>query len=459
MKNTEEISGFPNAEKPDVELDNDKEQSLSNYLGPGAVPEDIEPLRTAQTYAGLYPLFKELVRTDSVDFFMKMAILLVFSRDNQKVNWTPQELATEFFWLQEGQRKRIVSQLSRSNWLNFSDGAYQLSTFGRSILSMITALVHQEGVPDALGANISSMSLVEMYQKDPLNTLRMFLNELVRIDEEIEHTLETKSEYLIAKLNKQIRSQFEIAIKSREHLENLPTNDFQSYRLKQQIHERLSSFHARLSQVQRIQNDLIARRIVLADQSLTHQDISTFLINSSVEKLAKMARRFISTPIRIPDVIPPLIVYETEWQLTKSPLAKKERRGWMELEEAAESKEDVINRSRVFQFVGEMEIALDRKKKVALEEFIPQGNWATSCFRFSMLPILESGEIPCIQSTKDTPVPQIKVTYPDNVAEVPVAVLNDNFSGVKEIVRGIISRATDATSSPQAEPHNTKEGK
>jgi hypothetical protein len=330
-------------------------------------------------------------------------------------------------------------QLSRSNWLNFNEGSYQLSAFGRSILSVVTALVHEENVPDSLGANISSMTLLEMHQNDPTNTLRMFLNELVRIDEEVERTLESKSEYLIHKLNRRLRTQFEIAVKSRECLENLPIDSFQSYRLKQQIHERLSSFHARLSQIQRVQNDIVARKIILADKSLTQHDINTFLIGASVERLAQLGRPFISLPLRINDLIPPLMVYETEWQLEKLH-EKKNRRTWTPVESVTESKEDITTRSRFFQFMGEVEYTLNHKGKFTLEEFIPQDNWANSAFRFSMLAVIESGELPeYVQSAQTVQSPKIKVSYPEDAVLLPSAVLEDQFCGVQEITRGVVT--------------------
>lgn len=452
MDNTEESIKLPDEQKnteADVEID--KEETLASYFMAGVTPEEIEPIRAAQACSGLFTLLKELVRTQMPDFIVKLAMLLVLARDGSKTSWSPQELAKEFFWLQEGPRKRIIAQLSRSNWLIFSEGNYQLSTFGRGVLAVFTALAPQEKAPDALGANISSMTLMEMYQNDPTNTLRMFLNELVRIDEEVERTLESKSEYLIRKLNRRLRTQFEIAIKSREHLEHLPNDDFQSYRLKQQIHERLSSFHSRMSQVQRVQNDLVARKIILADKSLTHHDINTFLISASVEKLARLGRQFIACPLRIPDLIPPLMVYETEWQLEKNH-DKKLKRAWSEVEDVAESKEDVMARSRFFQFMGEVEHTLSHKPEFTVEGFVPRDNWSTSALRFSMLAVMESGEMPeSIQIGQDIPSLKIKVCYPEDSVDLPVAVIDDQFCGVKEITKGIVRPLTPTT------PNNNKE--
>lgn len=308
---------------------------------------------------------------------------------------------------------------------------------------MLVALTQQEKVPDALGANISSLTLLEMYQNDPTNTLRMFLNELIRIDNEIQNTLESKSEYLVRKLNRRIRAQFDIAVKSRQHLENLPANDYNAYRLKQEIHEKLSSFHSRLSHIQRVQNDLVARRIILADQSLTQHDINTFLITSTVDGLAQLGRSAISPPIFIGEVVPQLMIYETEWQIEKERI-EEERRGWSIAEMANESEEKWVSHSRFLNLVGEVKHKLNRDKSFTIEGFVPFENWTTSCFRFCMLSLLESGDIPGqMEFIQQQTCPKLKVEYPDDEAQASAVMLNDPFSGVKEITKGVVTQAEE----------------
>ena len=435
--------GEPEAEESlQTKEEKESEISLNAYLQPEISPDELPFLKTSQQWTPFFILFKELVRTNLNDFWVKLAVLFLFSQDKNKTRWTPQELSVELNWLREVPRKRIIAQLSRSNWLSYNEGGYQISTFGRSILSMLTSIIHQEKSPDALGANISSLTLLEMYQHDPTNTLRMFLNELVRIDEEIQKTLESKSEYLTRKLNKRLRNQFEVAIKSRKHLENLPTNDFNAYRLKQQIHERLSAFHARLSQVQRIQNDLVARKIIIADQSLSQHDISSFLINSSRDDLAKLGRTFVSVPLTITDLIPQLMVYETEWQMEKEHI-QEIRRGWSDVETAVESQENLITHSRFLQFAGEVKHNLYRKEQFTIEEFVPKENWSISCFRFCMLWVLENGDLHSSLGLAGESCPKIKIGYPQDSVSSPVAQLNDHLSGVKELSRGIVSKAEE----------------
>lgn len=341
-------------------------------------------------------------------------------------------------------KKKIITQLSRSNWLIFHEGNYQLSPFAKSILSMLTTLVHQEEIPDALGANISSLSLLEMYQNDSSNTLRMFINELVRVDKDIQNTLESNSEYLVKKLNKRVRSQFEIAIKSREHLEHLPSKDFHTYRLKQEIHEKLAGFHARLSQVQRAQNDMVARKIVLADKSLSQHDIDSFLISSSAEQLADLGRSAISSPIKVTDLVPQLMIYETEWQMEKERI-KESRVGWTQLEMASESEDDPVKHNKFLRLVGEVNHVFERQEHFRIEEFIPHENWETSSFRFSMLSVLESGVIPTSFNVLSEEVcPQLQVEYPEDIKPaLPIAELNDQFSGVKEITKGVVSQVKE----------------
>lgn len=415
--------------------------SLGSYLRPGISLEEIASLRMARNWGGFFPLFKELARGHVDEFWIKLSVLLTFANDHYRTNWTTQDISKELFWLQDAVRKRILMQLTRSNWLVFNNGCYGLAPFGRNILAMLTGLIEQENAPDALGANISSLSLLEMYQHDPTNTLRMFLNELIRIDEEIEQGLASKSEYLIRKLNKRIRSQFTIAIKSREYLENLPTEDFQAYRLKQQIHDHLSSFHARLSQVQRIQNDLIERRILLADKALTQHEINAFLINTPLKKLAELGRPFTYMPVRISDIVPPLVVYETEWQLEKERLPQ-ERRSFCPMEVALENQENLIQESRFFNFVAEVEHALEHKGQFAIEEFVPRENWSTSGFRFTMLSVLESGELPThLQKAGTPPTPELKIASREEGVRVPGTSINDYLSGVKEISTGIVRKA------------------
>lgn len=417
--------------------ENIQENSTANYIQPNVDLSKLDVWKIAQSWSGFYELLKELTRSSINDFWFKVSILLTLYQNSEQTQWTPQEIVQEFNWLQDNIRKRLIAQLSKSNWLEFVEGTYRLSSFGRSILSTLSALIHQENVSDALGANISSLTLLEMYENDPTNTLRMFLNELIRVDNDIVSTMESKSEYLVRKLNKRIRSQFSIAIKSREHLEHLPNNNFNAYRLKQEIHEKLSGFHSRLSEVQKAQNALVARHIILADQTLTQHDINTFLINASIADLAKIGHNAISIPITVSDMIPQLMMSETELQLTKERVPKG-RRSWSEPEMAVESEENFLQQSRFLQFVGEVEEAL-KKKSFALEKFVPKTDWNTSSFRFCMLSVLESGEPENTTPEQAKLCPKLKVEYPKK--EPFVEVINDKNSSVQEITKAIVSYA------------------
>ena len=414
------------------------EKILEQYLIPNIEEKELPFLKLAKSYTGFFAFFKELVRTNLSDFWIKLSILLLISQDKHKTEWTPQELANELHWLRETPRKRIILQLSRSNWLIYTDGSYKLSKFAKNILSTLAGLILQEEANDALGANISSLTLIEMYQNDPTNTLRTFLNELISVDNEIQATLESKSEYLITKLNSKIRSQFDIAIKSRQHLENLEVDNFSTYRLKQKIHDKLSAFHSRLSQVQRVQNDLIARKIILADSSLTQHDINVFFINSSLDKIASLGYKAISYPIKVMDLIPQLMVYETEWQFEKEQIEDR-KRGWCDVEVAQETNENLITHNHFFNFVGEINHQLARENELAVEKFIPYESWNFSSFRFCMISLLESGDVPKeITPELQTGYPKLKISCIENNGRLEIATLNDSFTGVKEITKGII---------------------
>ncbi|HNZ66904.1 MAG: hypothetical protein KBC30_06715 [Planctomycetes bacterium] len=417
------------------------DSTIFNYLSENAQLESLEALKTAQTWTGFFSLLKELTRASLNDFWFKVAILLTLYQNTEKIQWTPQEIVQEFHWIQENVRKKLIAQLSKSTWLEFSEGTYKLSVFARSILSTFTSLIHQENMADALGASISSLTLLEMYQNDPTNTLRMFLNELIRVDNDIVTTMESKSEYLVRKLNKRIRNQFNVAIKSREHLENLPTDNYNSYRLKQEIHEKLSGFHARLSQVQKAQNDLVARQIILADKTLTHNDINTYLINATIDDLAKIGRKAVSIPIQVKDMIPQLMVYETEWQLEKEQI-QKDRRSWSEAEMAKESQETPLQQSRFLNFVGEIQQTLNKNNIFTLEKFIPKENWNMSSFRFSMISVLESRDVPMqLNPQKGTMCPKLQIEYPEQ--EPFTEMINDPFTAVKEITKANVAYAEE----------------
>ncbi len=431
------ISPGTNSEPVAVEEHTDGMQlALSNLLQPNASPDDIPQLKAAKKFGVLFILLKELSKSNLTNFWVKIAILLLFSQETNKTAWTSQELDQDLHWLQKEARSRIISQLVKTNWLIFQDSTYQMSALGKSLLTMLVGLMDRENTQDSLDTSISSLTLAEISQSDPTNTLRMFLNELTRIDQEIQSTLESKSEHHLRKASSRIRNQFSVAIKSREHLENLPTNDFNTYRLKQEVHERLSAFHARLSQIQRAQNDMIARKIILADQSLTQHDIAEFLVNADMKDLVRLGKKAISYPVNVLDFVPQLMVYETEWYLEKE-RSKDERRGWTEMELANESQDRLVTYSRFLQFTGEVNHALSRSSELIIEQFIPYENWTTSAFRFCMLSVLESGEVPAnLVADEAVACPKLKVAEPDGVS---TAVLNDDITGVKEITRGIVT--------------------
>ena len=110
------------------------------------------------------------------------------------------------------------------------------------------------------------------------------------------------------------------------------------------------------------------------------------------------------------------------------------------MENAGEGKDDLIDDSRFFNFVGEVEHALETKEQFAIENFVPQDNWGTSSFRFTMLSVLESGELPNhLQKVGQVATPEIDVWSEDSLLMV-TEILDDQFSGVKEITKGIVSR-------------------
>lgn len=420
-----------------------KKTDLESYLKKDIPMNEIASIGSAQQCQPFFELFKELTRMTLDDFFIKISILLQLSSDREKTSWTPQEITHEFHWLRKDVRKKCIQHLSRSGWLSFIDGAYQITRFGKSILSVLVAMPKDENLGDALGANISSFSLLEMSAKnnDPASNLRMFINELVKIDEDIESTMASKSEYMIRKMNKQVRTQFNVAIRSREYLEKLKSENFRNYRLKQKIHEKLSNFHSRVSQVQRAQNDLVARKIILTDKSLTQHDVSTFLINTSLEKLAEMGKKYISHPISVPDLVPALLMYDTEWQFEKE-RPQDNRRSWSDdMEFASETDDDVTANNRFLSVITEMDYALQKKETVTLENFVPSENWTSSAFRFSMIAVLEHSELPKgmdIESTESIPKLQIESFHKG--LELEVAEINDPTTEVKEITKGIITR-------------------
>ncbi|BBM82035.1 hypothetical protein [Candidatus Uabimicrobium amorphum] len=416
---------------------------LDSYLKKNIPVAEVESIGNAEACKPFFQLFKELTRTNLNDFFIKMSVLLQLSSNKDKTSWTPQEMAHEFHWMRQEVRKRMIQQLSRSGWLVFNEGSYEITRFGKSILSVLSAMPKDENIEDALGANVSSFSLLEMSQdsSDPSSNLRMFINELVKIDEDIESTIASKSEYLIRKMNRQVRSQFDVAIKSREYLQNVRTESFRNYRLKQKIHEKLSQFHSRVSQVQRAQNDLVARKIILTDKSLTQHDVNSFLVNTNLQKLAEIGKDLIAHPIHVPDLVPALLVYETEWQFEKE-RPQDNRRGWTDEFEMANEAEDNIGENNQFlSFITEIDYTLSKNDSVALEKIVPAENWATSGFRFSMIAVLEHSELPKDMDIENgESVPKLQIQSFDDGLQLEVVKLNDFVTGVKEITKGVVTR-------------------
>lgn len=427
----------------DENAEDTSNEELDGYLKKNIPIAEVESIGNAQACKPFFQLFKELTRTNLNDFFIKMSVLLQLSSNKDKTSWTPQEMAHEFHWMRQEVRKRIIQQLSRSGWLVFSEGSYEITRFGKSILSVLSAMPKDENIEDALGANISSFSLLEMSQEgsDPSSNLRMFINELVKIDEDIESTIASKSEYLIRKMNRQVRSQFDVAIKSREYLQNVRTESFRNYRLKQKIHEKLSQFHSRVSQVQRAQNDLVARKIILTDKSLTQHDVNSFLVNTNLKKLAEIGKDLIAHPIQVPDLVPALLVYETEWQFEKE-RPQDNRRSWADEFEMANEAEDNIGENNQFlSFITEIDYTLNKSESVALEKIVPAENWATSGFRFSMIAVLEHSELPKDMDIENgESVPKLQVQSFDDGLQLEVVKLNDFVTGVKEITKGVVTR-------------------
>lgn len=437
---------MPNLPKDSLPKDDGLEGldiALGNSLSQNVTIDQIPQLKIAQKFSSIFSLLKELGRSNLNGFILKIAVLLLFAQNTQKTTWSSSELNQDLQWMQDSVRKNIIKSLVQSNWLVFDNVKYQLNILGRSLLTMMTALVEQETTleeppQDSLGATVSSLALAEMTQTNPANTMRMFINELMRIDSEIENTLESKSEYHIRKLNRRIHSQFNVAIRSRQHLENLPSKDYQTYRLKQEVHERLSSFHARLSQVQRTQNDMVARKIILADQSLTQHDINEFLIASSIEELTNLGKKAIGQPITVPDIAPVRMIHEAEWYLEKD-RTKQDRIGWGNLELANESEENVVQYSRFLQFTGEIHQILAQHTQFNIEEITPRQDWATSGFRFCMLSVLESGEVPSnLVENVQVSCPKLHIEQPKGME---TAIIKDEPTEVLEISRGIASQA------------------
>ena len=121
--------------------ENIQENSTANYIQPNVDLSKLDVWKIAQSWSGFYELLKELTRSSINDFWFKVSILLTLYQNSEQTQWTPQEIAQEFNWLQDNIRKRLIAQLSKSNWLEFVEGTYRLSSFGRSILSTLSASI------------------------------------------------------------------------------------------------------------------------------------------------------------------------------------------------------------------------------------------------------------------------------------------------------------------------------
>lgn len=290
----------------------DPSGSLAEFLAPGLIAEDIQPLFPLLAARPLIGALIALFRGGDEEVLIRLMVLREIGLRADAPEWTPRELESHFAYLSQTKLNTVLARLREHALLLWDSErrVYQLSTEGRMVLSALSNLLafnaEQDGELGFLAAQVAAGAAVGKLAPEALSHLLARLGEL---EEEFSQAVASGSEFRLRAAQSRLASVQQWLDRANAVMKNLADAglDDDSWRLAQSIGQRQSRLLRMASVFQRELAAIARQQVHLSQGGLSTSKLAAWLKNQSLDSLAALADgRLANTPeccFVLPDVM------------------------------------------------------------------------------------------------------------------------------------------------------------
>lgn len=292
-------------------------ETLSEFLAPGLIAEDIPPLFPLLAARPLIGALIALFRGGDEEVLIRLMVLREVGLRADAPEWTPRELESHFAYLSQTKLNTVLARLREHALLLWDSERrlYQLSTEGRMVLSALSNLLafnaEQDGELGFLAAQVAAGAAVGKLAPEALSHLLARLGEL---EEEFAQAVASGSEFRLRAAQSKLASVQQWLDRANAVMKNLSDAglDDDSWRLAQSIGQRQSRLLRMASVFQRELAAIARQQVHLSQGGLSTSELAAWLKTQSLDSLAAFADGRLATTPECSFVLPDVMLDNTE---------------------------------------------------------------------------------------------------------------------------------------------------
>ncbi|OWY37677.1 hypothetical protein CEK28_15725 [Xenophilus sp. AP218F] len=267
-------------------------ESLSDFFQPGLAPDALPAVNRLSAAWPYLAVFVTLFRGGDEEVLMRLLVLRELGGRAMQPQWTPQEIAQRFSYLNDTKLATILGRLREGGLLVYDSdrGVYQLSEGARIALAALATMIDFAGDDVELGYLTSQVAAGQSVGQVSDEALRHLLARLNELYGEFEDALESQSEFRIRAAQHRLEAVWRWVEKSTEVVRGLTADDTLSLVVLNQaqaIALAQSRMLALAGTFERRLAQLAAQRVHLGNSGLTSTDIADWLRHQGAGQLAR----------------------------------------------------------------------------------------------------------------------------------------------------------------------------
>ena len=295
----------------------DPNGSLAEFLAPGLVAEDIQPLFALLAARPLIGALIALFRGGDEEVLIRLMVLREIGLRADAPEWTPRELELHFTYLSQIKLNTVLARLREHALLLWDSErrVYQVSNNGRKLLAALSNLLAFNTEQDGgLGFLISQVAAGATVGKLTPETLAFVLAHLGELEEEFAQAVASGSEFRLRATQSKLESAQHSLNTANAVMKNLADAglDDDSWRLAQQIGQRQSRLLRMSSVFQRELAAIARQQVHLSQGGLTSSELAAWLKHRSIHELAEFASQQLAYTPESTFILPDVMMDNTE---------------------------------------------------------------------------------------------------------------------------------------------------
>lgn len=291
--------------------------SLTEFLAPGLIAEDIPPLFPLLAARPLIGALIALFRGGDEEVLIRLMVLREVSLRADAPEWTPRELESHFAYLAQTKLNTVLARLREHNLLLWDSErrVYQVSNDGRKVLAALSHLLAFNAEhDDGLGFLISQVAAGATVGKLSPETLAHVLAHLSQLEEEFAQAVASGSEFRL----RATQSKLALAQQSLNTANTVMKSlgdaglDDATWKLAQSIGQRQSRLLRMASVFQRELAAIARQQVHLSQGGLSTSELAAWLKTRSLDSLAGLADGWLATTPECSFVLPDVMLDNTE---------------------------------------------------------------------------------------------------------------------------------------------------